>query len=161
VIPSFQRPFRGKTNEDLSNAILTEDIKIPPSSSEASLVSDDCISVLKGVRKIIVRVGLRSCEGYGVSLHHTEMGPYLILVFSFLVGVWCLLALQIRRCRQLLNRSTSKRLGCGPNGFEELKAHPFFKGVEWLKLEKKDATSPFVPDVSFNFFACVLLHACC
>lgn len=32
---------------------------------------------------------------------------------------------------QLLNRDPRKRLGSGPGDAEEIKAHPFFKGVDW------------------------------
>uniref|UniRef100_A0A0W0FZC0 Agc yank protein kinase n=1 Tax=Moniliophthora roreri TaxID=221103 RepID=A0A0W0FZC0_MONRR len=48
----------------------------------------------------------------------------------------------------LLERDTSKRLGCAPNGegFQELKNHPWFKSIDWDTLETKEQTPPFVPD---------------
>lgn len=40
-------------------------------------------------------------------------------------------------CRQLLVFDPAKRLGNGPNGFQELKAHPFFKGIDFNNLLKE------------------------
>eukprot|EP00826_Nyctotherus_ovalis_P007237 TRINITY_DN11796_c0_g1_i5.p1 TRINITY_DN11796_c0_g1~~TRINITY_DN11796_c0_g1_i5.p1 ORF type:complete len:267 (+),score=72.74 TRINITY_DN11796_c0_g1_i5:167-967(+) len=39
-------------------------------------------------------------------------------------------------CRQLLVFDPAKRLGNGPNAFQELKAHPFFKGIDFNNLLK-------------------------
>ena len=33
----------------------------------------------------------------------------------------------------------------GVNGIEEIKAHPFFMGVDWKRI--RDKIAPFVPDV--------------
>lgn len=42
----------------------------------------------------------------------------------------------------------SKRLGV--NGVQEIKAHPFFFGINWKNIKTK--TPPFVPDVTnINF----------
>jgi len=38
-----------------------------------------------------------------------------------------------------------KRLGY--NGAEEIKKHPFFRGVNWKSIRKSKA--PFIPDVTF------------
>ncbi|KAK7061122.1 hypothetical protein VNI00_000858 [Paramarasmius palmivorus] len=47
-----------------------------------------------------------------------------------------------------LERDTSKRLGCAPNGegFQEIKRHPWFKSIDWDTLDTKEQTPPFVPD---------------
>lgn len=49
---------------------------------------------------------------------------------------------------QLLRPNDADRLGAGEdydnNGYAQLKAHPFFAGVEWGQLEHK--TAPFRPD---------------
>jgi len=37
----------------------------------------------------------------------------------------------------------------GLNGADEIKKHPFFKGIDWNNLEKTRA--PFIPDVSSNW----------
>ena len=41
---------------------------------------------------------------------------------------------------------SSNRLGV--NGVEEIKAHPFFRGIDWKNLRKYK--SPFIPEVSHD-----------
>lgn len=41
---------------------------------------------------------------------------------------------------RLLTKNEVIRLGSGPNGFEELKAHPWFEGVDWDLVAKKEVT---------------------
>lgn len=43
----------------------------------------------------------------------------------------------------ILFNSSDERLGC--NGVEEIKAHPFFVGIDWKKIREKK--SPNVPEV--------------
>jgi len=45
----------------------------------------------------------------------------------------------------LLQRDPTKRLGAGPGDAAELKAHPFFKGIDWDALYRKEVTPPFRP----------------
>lgn len=49
--------------------------------------------------------------------------------------------------RKLLVRDPSKRLGMGPRGFEDIRNHPFFKGVEWEKLGRLEIPPPFQPQL--------------
>ncbi len=44
---------------------------------------------------------------------------------------------------RLLNKSPSKRLGAG--GAAEVKAHPFFEGINWEDLAAKRVPAPFKP----------------
>jgi len=87
-----KRPFRGKTNEALTDSILKDPLEFPANASE--LCSSDGIDCIK----------------------------------------------------QLCERDISKRLGCGPRGFEGLKSHPWFASLKWDELEKKTAIAPFEPD---------------
>ena len=50
--------------------------------------------------------------------------------------------------KALLQRDPSKRLGYGPSGFDQVKKHPFFKTINWKKLENLEIQSPFKPVVS-------------
>ncbi|XP_026227165.1 ribosomal protein S6 kinase alpha-4 [Anabas testudineus] len=49
--------------------------------------------------------------------------------------------------RKLLVKDPHKRLGSGPRGAEEIKAHPFFKGLSWADLAQKKVQSPFKPEL--------------
>lgn len=44
--------------------------------------------------------------------------------------------------KQLLKTNKSKRLGCLRNGAGDIKAHPWFNGVDWDQLAKKQIKSP-------------------
>ena len=44
-----------------------------------------------------------------------------------------------------MNREPTERLG--NNGSEEIKAHPFFGGIDWVKLYNKKYQPPFKPNV--------------
>lgn len=51
----------------------------------------------------------------------------------------------------LLHRSPYFRLGTGPNNTSNpasVKSHPFFEGLDWQRLYKREYTPPFVPTVS-------------
>jgi len=47
--------------------------------------------------------------------------------------------------RGLLERNPKKRLGGGSGDVEEIKKHPFFKSIDWTKLENKEIEPPFRP----------------
>ncbi|KZV94712.1 kinase-like protein [Exidia glandulosa HHB12029] len=57
---------------------------------------------------------------------------------------------------RLIEKSPSKRLACKPKGagLAELRAHAWFRGYDWEKLDKKAMQPPFVPDpkkLNFDF----------
>lgn len=47
----------------------------------------------------------------------------------------------------LLTRDPTKRLGHGVSGSEAVKRHPFFRSINWAKLEKREVESKFRPIV--------------
>jgi len=49
--------------------------------------------------------------------------------------------------RGLLIKDREKRLGCGPTGEADLRAHAFFRGLDWVKLEKRELEPPFKPKI--------------
>jgi serine/threonine protein kinase len=50
--------------------------------------------------------------------------------------------------RGLLMRDPASRLGSRAAGVDEIKAHPFFRGIDWVALEKLEVEPPFKPTVS-------------
>nr|CAD7572539.1 unnamed protein product [Timema californicum] len=50
--------------------------------------------------------------------------------------------------RALFKRNPANRLGAGPDGVNEIKAHSFFATIEWDMLLKKEIHPPFKPAVS-------------
>ena len=56
----------------------------------------------------------------------------------------------IQAVSELLDRDRKKRLGCrtDEDRMASIRAHPWFKAINWELLEDKDAQPPFVPDVS-------------
>lgn len=55
-------------------------------------------------------------------------------------------------CQQLLQRDPNKRLS-DPRA---IKAHPFFKGIDWLKLLAKEVTPPYLSRQCFFLLPFVL-----
>lgn len=47
--------------------------------------------------------------------------------------------------KQILKKDPAQRLGCRAGGVEELKAHPFFRSIDWDELYNKEITPPYVP----------------
>ncbi|KAF9054332.1 kinase-like domain-containing protein [Panaeolus papilionaceus] len=89
-----RRPFKGRSNNDLTYSISKDPLKWP-----------------EDAEKRCSRAGMQVIKG-------------------------------------LLERDTSKRFGCKPNGegFQELRRHPWFKPIDWDTLESKSQMPPFVPD---------------
>ncbi len=48
----------------------------------------------------------------------------------------------------LLTLDPKKRLGYGPKGAENIKKHPFFKGINWKNLAQRKVTPPCIPELS-------------
>ena len=49
---------------------------------------------------------------------------------------------------QLLAKDPKQRLGCREEGAAEVKRHPFFRNMNFKRLEAGMLDPPFVPDVS-------------
>ncbi|ORY97646.1 kinase-like domain-containing protein [Syncephalastrum racemosum] len=53
----------------------------------------------------------------------------------------------ISLCSELLVRDPTRRLGASEADAEDIKAHPFFKGIDWDNLLNKETSPPFYPTV--------------
>lgn len=51
-------------------------------------------------------------------------------------------------CQKLLDRNPERRLGAGKGDAEEIKRHPFFKGVNWDDMLAKRVPPPFFPSIN-------------
>ena len=47
-----------------------------------------------------------------------------------------------------LRADENTRLGMGPGGFGDIKAHPFFEGFDWMALAEGHLSPPLTPDVA-------------
>jgi serine/threonine protein kinase len=48
---------------------------------------------------------------------------------------------------QLLNKDEHMRLGCGEQGIQEIKNHPFFAGIDWRRMQSKKYRPPYKPAI--------------
>jgi len=53
---------------------------------------------------------------------------------------------------QLLTKDPKQRLGCQVDGAAGVKAHSFFKNINFKRLEAGIVDPPFVPDVSGSYY---------
>ena len=45
----------------------------------------------------------------------------------------------------LFTKDPERRLGGGPNGAEDIKKHPWFEGIDWNAVLRREFKPPFVP----------------
>lgn len=49
--------------------------------------------------------------------------------------------------KRLLEKEQVQRLGCLKHGADDIKNHEWFKGLDWAKLDARQLTPPWIPDI--------------
>eukprot|EP00795_Rhopilema_esculentum_P002018 gene2018-17579_t len=115
-----QSPFAGEDEDDLFRSICRDRVLFPKWISESA--SNVLTQSLNRAR--------RSENQYGRTVHPSIMNVWLLVV-------------DVR----LLERNTALRLGYVGGTRHQIRRHPFFSAVDWVKLEKRLIKPPFRPDV--------------
>lgn len=79
-----------------------------------------------------------------------DSAPEYAILFQEVIYPRFLSANAVDFMQRLLDVNDNTRLGSGPNGVKDIKAHPFFKGIDWELLEQTHVEPPYKPKATFD-----------
>ena len=125
-----QSPFKGGAEEEIFEAILESEIHFP------SRLHPTARNLLEKVRTLN-RFARPWMARFPFSPLALAFSP---LALAFSPPVPCAFS-------QLLERDPAKRLGGGPRDSLDVKEHPYFQGIDWAALLRKEVEITYRPQL--------------
>ena len=82
--------------------------------------------------------------------HVAHQAPEYAMLFQEVTYPPHLSAEAVNFIERLLDVNDNTRLGAGPRGIKDLKAHPFFEGIDWELLEQRHMVPPYKPLATYD-----------
>lgn len=144
-----QPPFEADNEDDLFEAILNDDVLYPV------WLSKEAVNILKAVSPLSFSP-LFIFAWLGQSIEHQTPNP------NQSRAPYSARFLYDHCIFQFMTKNPAKRLGCvnSQGGEDAIRAHPFFKDMDWESLESRNLKPPFKPKIVsyFSVISLILWH---
>lgn len=130
----LQPPFVGGNRDKVQQKIVKDKIKLP------AFLSSEAHSLLKGVNFFLFSRWFPF--SFLENFHQDPVTSYMQLKNKFEKKFDTLVSLN-----QLLQKESSRRLGSGSGGSNEIRNHKWFKSINWRKLDAREIQPSFRPNV--------------
>lgn len=147
-----QPPFDGIDEEELFQSIMEQSVSYPKSLSREAVAICKGVNLLPVLSSLLATYLSRStCTSslspdFNTSITSKEMclksDCKCISMLCVFVSLTFFLHLFLSK---LLTKNPAKRLGGGEDAERELREHPFFRWIDWDRLERLEIQPPFKP----------------